>query len=245
MPKGMHEGHRKRLKEEFMISGFNSETPPHKIVELLLFYSIPRKNTNEIAHLLIDEFGSLTNLIDARSEDITRVAGAGENTATLLQLIRFISNYYINEKKKNVKSLNDIDDLCSYIFDKYVGITKEMVTLVSLDNSGRILGFDAISEGDISSVGISSRQVIETVIKRNASSVVLSHNHPKGLALPSVQDIESTKTIREVLKNINVPLVDHIIISDDDYTSLRLSGKYEYIFKDKKSEDVAEEKELS
>ncbi len=232
MPKEIHDGHRKRLKEEFMISGFNSDTPPHKIIELLLFYSIPRKDTNEIAHLLIDEFGSITDLLDARPEDIMRVEGAGENTAILLKFIRFIANYYVNEKKKGIKKFVDLESMCDFIYSKYIGVTKEVVAITSLDNAGGFLGFDIIGEGDISCVGISSRQVIEIVLKRNAANVILSHNHPKGRALPSSADLEATSTICDILRSIDVRLLDHIIISDDDYMSLRASHQYSNIFKE-------------
>ena len=237
MQKGIHDGHRKRLKEEFAISGFNSETPPHKIVEMLLFYCIPRKDTNEIAHLLMEEFGSIAELIDARPEDISKVKGAGESTATFLKFIRFIANYYINEKKKGIKKFSNFEEMCDFLYSKYIGITNEVIAITSLDNKGGLLGFDIIGEGDISFVGISSRQVIETVLKRKAAAVILTHNHPKGQALPSSADLESTNTIRDILKSVDVELIDHIIIADDDYMSLRLSRQYVDIFKDKKEDE--------
>jgi len=232
MQKGIHDGHRKRLKEEFAISGFNSDTPPHKIVEMLLFYCIPRKDTNEIAHLLMDEFGSITELIDARSEDILKVNGTGENTVTFLKFIRFIANYYVNEKKKGIKKFKNFEEMCDFIYSKYIGVNKEVIAITSLDNAGGLAGFDIIGEGDVSFVGISSRQVIETVLKRKATGVIITHNHPKGQAFPSSADLEATKTIRDILKSVDVKLIDHIIVAADDYMSLRLSHQYSNIFEE-------------
>jgi len=232
VPENIHAEHRKRVREEFEISGFNSETPPHKIVEMMLFYSIPRKDTNTTAHLLMNEFGSVAELIDARPEDIMKVKGAGQSTATFLKFIRFIANYYANEKKKSVKKFFNFEEMGDFLQTKYIGINNEVIAITSLDNAGGLLGFDVIGEGDISFVGISSRQVIETVLKRKAKMVVLTHNHPKGQALPSSADIEATKTLRDILKSVDVKLLDHIIIVDDDYLSLRVSHQYSYIFND-------------
>ena len=231
MQKGIHDGHRKRLKEEFAISGFNSDTPPHKILEMLLFYSIPRIDTNELAHELINNFGSLSAVIDAKPQDIMKIKGAGESTATLFKFIRFISNYYVNEKRKDVKKFGSPFEICDYLLDKYIGFDKEVVSVISLDNLGGFLGFDIIGEGDITSVGISLRKIIEVAFKRNAVAIILAHNHPHGEAVPSAADLETTLKIAEALKNINVSLTDHIILSDGDYISFRLSEMYCDIFK--------------
>ena len=231
MPDGIHDGHRQRVIEEFLAHGFDIDTPPHKIVEMLLFFSIPRKDTNEMAHELVNRFGTIEALIEARPEDIMSVKGAGGSTAALLKFIHFISNYYINEKRKDVKSFNNFDEICRYLLDKYLGFNKEVIAITTLDNRGKFLGFDIIGEGDIASVGISVRQIIEVVIKRNAAAVVISHNHPGGTALPSSADISATKTIFDALERIDVKLLDHIIIADNDYVSLVQSHQYGYVFK--------------
>ncbi len=236
IPENIHAEHRKRVREEFEISGFNSETPAHKIVEMMLFYSIPRKDTNTTAHLLINEFGSVAELIDARPEDIMKVKGAGQSTATFLKFIRFIANYYANEKKKSVKKFFNFEEMGDFLQTKYLGINNEAIAITSLDNAGGLLGFDIIGEGDISFVGISSRQVIETVLKRKAAAVILTHNHPKGQALPSSADLEATKMIRDILKSVDVKLLDHIIVADDDYMSLRISHQFSHIFKEEKED---------
>ncbi len=231
MPKGLHDEHRKRVRDEFLSLGFNHETPPHKILEMLLFYSIPRKDTNEIAHELINSFGSVSAVLDAKPQDIMKIKGAGESTVTLLKFIRFIANYYINEKRKDVKKFASPFEICDYLYDKYLGIDKEVVSIISLDNTGGFLGYDIVGEGDIASVGVSLRSIIEAVLKRNAAAIILAHNHPKGQALPSSADLEMTKKILESLKNINVQLLDHIIVADHDYISFKLSHQYEEILK--------------
>ena len=229
--KNVHEKHRKRVREEFEISGFNLETPPHKIVEMMLFYSIPRKDTNTTAHNLMDEFKTITNLLDARPEDIVKVEGAGQSTATFLKFVRFLANYYITEKTKVTRKGIEFDAIYAHLFSRYIGTNNEVVAITSFDNAGRFIEFDIIGEGDISSVGISSRKIIETALKRKAAAVILTHNHPKGQALPSPEDLEATKTIRKILKGVKVELLDHMIIADDDYMSLRVSHQYADIFK--------------
>ena len=231
MPKGLHDGHRERVREEFFANGFNANTPPHKIVEMLLFYSVPRGDTNETAHLLMDNFDSVSRLIDANPEDIMKVKGAGRNTAIFFKFLRFIANYYVNEKRNGIERFNSINEIGDYIFDKYLGFKNEIIAITTLDNAGGLLGFDIISEGDIAFVGISARKVMEIAFKRNATVVVLSHNHPGGSATPSDADLDATGILADTLHKVGIELMDHIIVVDDDYVSLRCSHQYEYLFK--------------
>ena len=118
------------------------------------------------------------------------------------------------------------------VANRYINIKKEKVAITCLDNGGKVLGFDFIGEGDIASVGVSIRKVIEIVLKRNAASIILSHNHPGGTALPSKEDIEATETLVKSLNELDVGVLDHIIIADNDYVSLRQSYQYGNMFKE-------------
>lgn len=231
MSDSVHDEHRKRVKNEFFENGFNENTPPHKVIEMLLFYCIPRKDTNIIAHDLLDRFGSISNLIDAPIEQITDVAGAGINTAMFIKLLRTVFRLYTDEKSIKPESYNSLDDVCEYLAKKYLGFTEEVFSVTTFSSNGKMLGFDIINTGNIGEVHASIRDIIELVLKKNATSVIIAHNHPYGVALPSQSDINTTISIKETLKLVNVRLVDHIIICDDDYISMAQSSQFSDIFK--------------
>lgn len=244
MPKGIHDKHRERVRDEFLANGFSLDTPPHKIVEMLLFYSIPRKDTNETAHLLLDKFGSIEALLDAKTEELTSVEGVGKNTAAFLQLIKFTASYYINEKKKDVKILKDYDEICEFISNKYLGLKKENFGVTSFDSMGRIAGFDFIGEGSIEELGIQIRKIIEVIIKRNAVGIIISHNHPGGFATPSYADVVATSKLNADLEHINVRLIDHIIIGERDHVSLRSSQDYCHAFSNSKTDETNQKEKI-
>lgn len=230
MGENIHSGHRERVKRDFLENGFNETTPPHKIIEMLLFYSIPRKDTNETAHELLNRFGSVSGILDASVEQLTEVPGVNINTAALIKLIIPIARIYKNDKSTAAEKFESIDGLCDYLMNKYFGYAREVFTVLSLTAGGKLIGCDVLSEGNISEVNISTREVIETVLKRRAACAVIAHNHPDGVALPSREDIDVTETVKSALSHINVKLLDHIIIAGDDYVSMAQSKCFKYIF---------------
>ena len=232
MAKSIHDGHRERMRKEIMNNGFNESTPPHKILEFLLFYCISRKDTNPIAHALINRFGSLSGVLDAPIEEIAEFEGMSERSALLIKSIIPISRLYKNEKAEDSPIFKKLDDLGEYAVNKYFGVTVERAAIISLDGKGKLLGFDYLADGDISSVGISFRDTMSYLLKRNASAAVLVHNHPSGLAVPSSNDLILTENLADVLKNMGIYLVDHIIISGSDYVSMAQSREYSHIFTD-------------
>ena len=228
----LHKDHRKRVRAEYLADGFSEATAPHKILEMLLFYSIPRADTNETAHLLLEHFGSFEKVVDAPVEELKKIGGVGENSAVLLKLIADATRLYMKEKTKlDRNKCFSLDDLGEFLTGRYIGRTKETFALTTLDSQGSMLGFDIIAEGEVGEVVVSTRNIVETVIKRNAAYVVLSHNHPGGEAIPSYKDIKTTEIICGVLKNINVAVLDHIILCDNDYVSLAISKSYKHLFR--------------
>lgn len=231
MEKGVHDGHRQRLKEEFLAKGFDENTPPHKIMEMLLFYSIPRKDTNEIAHNLINRFGgTVSGVLDASVEELVKVDGVSRHTAALIKLMVPIVRCYLTEKNEKKNVYSNLDEVCDFLVQKYISYTKEMFSVISFSGSGRKLGFDILGEGNVSEVNVSIREVVETAINRKAVSVIIAHNHPDGVAIPSQGDIAVTRKIQSALSHINIKLLDHIIIGGDDYVSLCQSRLYRDIF---------------
>ena len=230
MEESVHSGHRERVRQDFLKNGFNEDTPPHKIIEMLLFYSIPRKDTNVTAHELLNRFGSIAGIIDAPVEQLVKVPGVSTNTAALIKLIMPVARRYLTDKSANVDKYTNIDDICRYLMSRYVGFNKEVFSVTSFSGSGRMLGFDILSTGSISEVNISTREVIETVLKRQAVCAIIAHNHPGGVAVPSKDDVAVTENIKNALNHISVRLLDHIVIAGDDYVSMAQSRIFKYLF---------------
>ncbi len=230
MPANLHKKHRDRVRKEFLEHGFPDDVAPHKLLEMLLFFSIPRKDTNEIAHLLLEEFGSVSGVFEAETTDLLKVDGIGENSAALIKLILPLLRKYQSEKSSVKHKYTNMDEICDFLIKKYFGYKSEVFMVTSFDNDGYMISCDKLSEGDMSSVGVSIREIVQVVLKRNAACVVISHNHTSGNALPSDADIEMTKSLKITLQQMGVKLLDHIIVVTDDCVSMLQSRKFRDIF---------------
>lgn len=229
MEKGLHEGHRDRLRQRFLREGLD-QFEPHNVLEFLLFYAIPRQDTNEIAHRLIEAFGSLSAVFDASVEDLTRVGGVGLNTAVLIKLMPAVNRRYLEDR-----ALRGFDAFSSHacgelLVSKFNGVTVERVLLLCMDNRGRVLHCAVVSEGTQSMVDISNRRIVETALRYNASCVVLGHNHPNGVPAPSQSDVETTRALARLLRSMDIRLYDHIIVADGEYFSMADCEKFSLIF---------------
>ena len=214
-----NEGHRQRLRDKFTNNGLDS-FHDHEILELLLFYAIPRRNTNGIAHELIKAFGSLSDVLDAPIEKLKTVDGIGDNAATLLKLIPQLARRYSMSKGSFDNILDTTQRSGDYILPFFMSQRDEIVLLVCLDSKNKVLNAQIIHRGSVNSTDISLRKILETAFTYNATKVILAHNHPSGIALPSKEDINTTKYIRDALKILGIKLVDHIIIADGDFVSM-------------------------
>lgn len=231
MSKNFHEEHRERVRADFLSHGFDEQTPLHKVLEMLLFYSIPRKDTNEIAHALKERFGSLEGVLEASPEELKKIRGIGDSTVAFFKLLVYITKTYRSNKMLKNERIDNMDEMYDFLAAKFLGLTREAFGIAGFNSRGDLLGFDILNEGDISSVGVSMREIMEVAFKYNASAVIIAHNHPGGNAVPSLDDIKLTETVVEALKHISVVLIDHIIVADNgDYVSLRQSSDYKYLF---------------
>lgn len=221
----VHDKHRMRLRERFKANGLD-DFQQHQVLELLLFYAIPRKDTNEIAHVLLAEFGSLAGVMDAPIEELVKVKGIGDGAATLLKLIPGVCRLYFDDKNTLGALLQSTEDIVKFLIPKFVGETEEKVMLLCLDNRNRVVGCPMICRGDVVSANFTPRRVVETAIKYRATNVVLSHNHPMNDALPSRADLDTTFKLHETLQQVNIRLLDHIIVSGGDAVSIRDSGGF-------------------
>lgn len=226
----MHHGHRLRLKTQFLEQGME-KMPPHNVLELILFYSVPQKDTNQLAHALIEHFGSLAGVLDAPIEELQKIKGITHHSATLIKLFPAVSSRYYEEKIDVSGAENVMEVVGRRLVARYLGKTNEIAYLICLDNRLKELFFGPISEGSTDSVGILTRKIVEIALRYNASSIILAHNHPNGFALASRRDIETTLQLCDALRPISIKLLDHIIVSGDDFMSMEQSGmlKSDYI----------------
>lgn len=219
----IHKGHRDRLKKRFLEEGLDGFTDI-QVLELLLFYVIPRRDTNPVAHNLLNRFGSLTQVLEAPVEELKKVEGIGQEAAVFLNLIPAAGRYYLVDKTMQSKVLKTIDQCGDYLLPFFFGRKVETVFLLCLDAKCKVLCCKEVGEGSVNSAGISVRKIVETALSANATTVVLAHNHPSGVAVPSMEDIQTTARIAAALRAVEVQLVDHIVVADDDYVSMVYSG---------------------
>ena len=221
----IHDGHRQRLKERFCKEGLESFDDLY-VLELLLYYCIARKDTNPIAHKLLDRFGSLQRVLEASKSELMRVDGVGEHAAVFLTLIREVGRYYQVQCSQVGKILSTVPECGKFMQPYFYGRDKETVFLLCLDAKCKVLCCKKVEEGSVNSANISIRKIVETALSANASSVVLGHNHPSGVAIPSGQDVQTTKRLSSALQLVDITLVDHLIFAEDEFVSVYQSGLY-------------------
>ncbi len=219
----MHENHRARLKSRFRDHGLDSFTDI-QVLEMLLFYVIPRKDTNPIAHRLLERFQTFSQVLDAPLEELEKVEGIGKEAALFLKMIPASARYYMVDNAKREVILDTFYKCGKYLENFFIGSRVEKVYLLCLDAKCKALCCVEICEGSVNSAGISVRKVVEKALAAKATSVILAHNHPSGIALPSAEDLQTTKRIAEGLRAVEIPLLDHIIVADGDHVSMASSG---------------------
>jgi len=219
----IHDGHRARLKERFRQEGLDNFSDI-QVLELLLFYAIPRQDTNPIAHALLEHFGTLSQVLEAPAEELEKVSGIGSNAATLLNLTTAVGRYYlVNRSTQNV-ILNTIEKCGEYLVPFFFGRRNETVFILCLDAKCKVLCCKEVGEGSVNSANVPIRRIVELALGANATTVVLAHNHPSGLALPSGDDIQATRRAASALSTVDIHLADHIVVADDDFVSMVQSG---------------------
>lgn len=206
-----HAQHRKRLRDQFLRNGLRS-FEPHQMLELALFYSIPRQDTNPLAHRLLDTFGSLANVFNASYEELCRVPGISHNTAVFLMMQRQLFQEYYKSIYQTGPSLSTTQKAAEFIVPHFVGLQEERLFLVCLDVNCRVVYADFLSEGSSMSVSAPTRAIFSAALSHHAAAVLLAHNHPHHYAFPSVQDVECTRSIVNTLLAADICLLDHFIV---------------------------------
>lgn len=219
--KCIHDSHRMRIRERFKNHGLDS-FEDHQVLELLLFYSIPRMDVNELAHRLINTFGSFHGVFDAPLEELKKVKGVGDNTAALLKLIPQLARRYMisRENMSGRVVLTGSSDAGRYIVPFFQSERDEVVYIICLDNSGRVISCKPVFRGNLNSAAVSIRKLVEHILRENAAGVIMAHNHISGSSKPSKEDIETTSAVSKALKAVEIRLVDHIIVAGGEYCSI-------------------------
>lgn len=219
----IHDGHRSRMKERFRKEGLDNFSDI-QVLELLLFYAIPRQDTNTIAHALIRHFGTLAQVLEAPAEELEKVPGVGPNAATLLSLTTAVGRYYlVNRSTQNV-ILNTIEKCGEYLVPFFFGRRNETVFMLCMDAKCKVLCCKEVGEGSVNSANVPVRRIVELALGVNATTVILAHNHPSGIALPSGDDIQTTRKVATALSTVDIHLADHIVVAEDDFVSMVQSG---------------------
>ena len=222
---GVHDGHRKRLKVRFLQEGAE-RLRDHELLELLLFYAIPRSDTNETAHALLSRFGSIAGVASAPAEALETVPGVGKNAALLLKAVAAVHRRIERADEQGGTRILVSEDAAAFLEKRFRGADKECVYMVCIDARRRVLCCEQIASGSLSQVEISVRGIAERALRNGAQGVIVAHNHPDGPALPSREDELVTGQILKALATIGVTLIDHIIISDTEYYSMADNGAF-------------------
>lgn len=230
--KNLHEGHRKRMKQQFLVGGID-QFQPHQVLEMLLFYAIPQKDTNPLAHRLLDTFGDLPSVLEADVEDLCRVDGVSIHVATMLNFCGQLLSRYHKEKGERV-TISTLASIKEYLSTMFVNETCEKVRLVSMNNRQQLLNCSVVHVGTPTVAEISIREMIQTALRYKATAVIIAHNHPAGYCTPSPEDLTMTRDMISAFKIVGITVVDHIICADNGSFSMRESPYYAPLF----SEDV-------
>lgn len=219
----MHDGHRKRMRERFRQEGLDGFAD-HEVLELLLFYGRARGDVNPLAHTLMDTFGSLQGVLEAKPEQLLAVPGVGEETATLISLMLPAFRRYsacLCRTRKRFETRQDVKLFCRALLS---GWRSERLYVIGVDADHQLLGQRLVAEGSTGSVQVQPRMVVEAVLNLNARAVILCHNHPGGSDWPSMQDLAITKHIQLVLKSLDIELLDHLIVAGEKTYSMDENG---------------------
>ncbi len=217
--KSIHEKHRQRVYQEIEDGGID-HLPEHRVLEYMLFFSIPRGDTNPLAHALIEHFGSLAAVLEASEEQLRTVKGIGPATARFLHAFPALDRYYINSKSKKGLRLDTTEKRAAYIVPLFRGLKTEAFYMIALDERSKLIKPILLMEGNKSSVNVPVPKLINEASQAGAVSVLFAHNHPNKVLHPSQDDIVATGNMMRALGLLQIRVLDHLIVADGEYFSL-------------------------
>ena len=219
----IHDGHRDRMRRQLKTSGMDSLSDV-QVLEVLLYYAAPRGDTNPTAHALLSRFGTLDSVFSAPESELKKVNGVGDAAAQLIRLVPQVARRCLMSRSAQIEILDTTSKCGQYLLPYFHGESEEVVYLLCLDAKCKAICCVPVHRGSITAASISVRKIVQTALNQNAASVVLAHNHPSGYALPSPEDLDTTRTLQTALQAVGIVLADHIIVADDDFVSLADDG---------------------
>lgn len=227
--KNIHKGHREKVKQRYYEVGLAS-MPDHNILEMLLFFGIPQKDTNPIAHELMDRFGSFSGVLEASVTELKAVKGMTDSAACLLTMFLPVYKRYVSDLRKKKLQFKNAKEIADYLRPLYLDTNNERIYALCFDLQDRLIACRVVSDGDIDSSVLDARKLATIALEVKAKKVILSHNHPNGTLTPSEGDSKVTQYSYDLLRLLKVQLVDHIIVTDASYFSMAKSPSHVHLF---------------
>jgi len=224
--KNLHAGHRKRMREEYEAKGFEDK-PEHIVLEYMLNLALPRVNTNDIAHELINKCGGFANVFRASKKQLTDVYGVGDKVAEYLQMLGEFVHYYNGKRFEINRKTLDSSNCEQYLLDIFDGKSREHFYVICLDSNNRVISKADMSQGTFDRIDINVQEIVRYALTCDAAYVVLAHNHPSGILEASNADVVSTQSIQRILQICDIKLYDHIIVANGKCKSMRNAGLLE------------------
>ena len=237
--KNVHSGHRERLKKQYALNGINSMTDIQQL-ELLLFYAIPQKDTNPIAHKLLEKFGNIKNVLNASVRDLCTVEGIKESSATFLKIVSNMTN--VMSQPREGELINSTKLAREYCEKFYVGVNLEQFHVVCLSKDNKVIGTKMIKSGTTDEIKVEIRDITEFAISINCNRIIVSHNHPEGKGEMSDEDFKFTYSLVCSCMLNDIDILDHIVVGTDKNYSFSEHGLMK-ILKDKANSKVLIPKE--
>jgi len=219
----INNGHRGRLRDRFFTSGLDA-LKPHEVLELILFTVYPRRDTKQIAKNILEHFDDDLHKVLMADKEHFKDLDINDNAIALIKLLRELNIYVQKIETKKKKSINSSNDVYEFLNAYYKGLQKEEFFVIYLDAKNKIINMQSEFKGTINEARIYIREIAKKCLLLNAAAVILSHNHPSGSIQPSDNDVNITLKIQKALQYLDIKLIDHLIIADNDFYSFREYG---------------------
>ena len=221
--KHLHYGHRERLRKQVQESGLES-LHEHQVLEYLLTFVLPQKDTNELAHQLINKFGSFAGTLEADVNSLKQVKGVGEVVSHFLSEFRSFYIYYQKRRKKPIEVIKDMGSAKQFILPLLSNLNHEEVYMIGMDGNNKVVLSKRVSVGGINQANVTVRIMMDELYKHKVSNFIMAHNHPTGPSVPSAEDNKFTKALVFGLAVGNINFLDHLIVGTDGVFSYHHEG---------------------
>jgi len=219
--KGYQIGHRERLRQRYLESGFGGFTDREKL-EYFLCLCIPRKDVKPLADVLLKKYKSISKVIDQPVDELKTVNGIGESTAINIVALRdFFGVYFSDLSKNKSETVTKMTSLIEMLQASIGQKQNEILFAIFLNSKNEVLTTKELGEGTVSEASAFPRKILEEALKQKATSIILAHNHPGGIAEPSEHDERITAEIQKALALVEISLQDHIILANNEYYSFK------------------------